>query len=119
MSVLFALLAYKSILFLPSIIGVYTLITKKNPIILIWKRFLKKPLSRYVMEDKNQQLFNQWIATACLGLSIVFFQLRWNMLGCVFSVMVLLVAGIALAGFCIGCFIPYRYIMWKHKNVEK
>ncbi|MBM7691727.1 hypothetical protein JOC77_001134 [Peribacillus deserti] len=116
LSVLVALVSYKLILLLPFVIGVYTLITKKNPIILIGKRFLKKPLSQYIMEDKDQQLFNQWIATVCLGLSLAFFQLGWNTLAYMFSIMVMLAAGIALLGFCIGCFIRYRYIMWKHKR---
>ncbi|RFU67457.1 DUF4395 domain-containing protein [Peribacillus saganii] len=116
LSVIAALVFYKLILFLPFAIGVYTLITKTNPIILIGKKFLKKPFSQYVMEDKDQQLFNQWIATVCIGLSLVFFQLGWNTLAYTFSIMVLLAAGIALMGFCIGCFIRYRYMMWKHRR---
>ncbi|PLS18145.1 DUF4395 domain-containing protein [Bacillus sp. M6-12] len=116
LSVLIALVSYKLILILPFVIGVYTLITKKNPIILIGKSFLKKPSSQYEMEDKDQQIFNQWIATVCLGLSLASFQLGWNTLAYTFSIMVLLAAGIALMGFCIGCFIRYRYIMWKHRR---
>ncbi|RFU61257.1 DUF4395 domain-containing protein [Peribacillus glennii] len=116
LSVLTALASNKLILVLPFAIGVYTLITKKNPIISAGKMFLKKPLSHYVMEDKDQQIFNQWIATVCLGLSLAFFQLGWSTIAYVFSVMVLLAAGIALMGFCIGCAIRYRYIMWKHKR---
>ncbi|PLT32072.1 DUF4395 domain-containing protein [Bacillus sp. V5-8f] len=116
LSVLIAMVSYKFILLLPFVIGVYTLVTKKNPIIATGKGFLKKPLSEYIMEDKEQQIFNQWIATVCLGLSLVFFQLSWNTLAYVFSIMVLLAAGIALMGFCVGCFIRYRYIMWKHRR---
>ncbi|PLT29869.1 DUF4395 domain-containing protein [Peribacillus deserti] len=115
-SVLAALLFFKFILFIPFVIGVYTLITKKNPVILLGKKMLKKPLSQYIMEDKDQQLFNQWIATVCLGLSITFFQLGLHSLAYVFSIMVLLAAGIALMGFCVGCFIRFRFMMWKHKR---
>ncbi|WP_409293897.1 DUF4395 domain-containing protein [Peribacillus sp. SCS-26] len=115
-SVLAALVFHHLILLIPFAIGVFTLIFKKNPIILAGKTLLKKPLSQYVMEDKEQQLFNQWIATVCLGLSLLFFQFGWNVLGYSFSVMVVLAAGIALLGFCIGCFIRYRFIMWKHKR---
>ncbi|WP_409292971.1 DUF4395 domain-containing protein [Peribacillus sp. SCS-37] len=115
-SVLAALVFHHFILVIPFAIGIFTLVFKKNPIILAGKKLLKKPLSQYVMEDKDQQLFNQWIATVCLGLSLLFFQIGWDALGYGFSVMVVLAAGIALLGFCVGCFIRYRYIMWKHKR---
>ncbi|WP_026696119.1 DUF4395 domain-containing protein [Peribacillus kribbensis] len=115
-SVLAALLSYKLILILPFAIGLYTLFTKKNPVILTGKRFLKKPVSEYIMEDREQQLFNQWIATVCLGLSLISFGLGFTILAYAFSIMVLIAAGVALMGFCIGCFIRYRYMMWKYKR---
>ncbi len=118
-TVVIALLFAKPILFIPFIIGVYTLSTKKNPIILLGKRFLKKPINSYQKEDKDQQLFNQWIATICLGLSLLFFALNLNVLGYIFSVMVVLAAGIALMGYCIGCTIRYRYMMWKYNRTKK
>ncbi|MFC7063709.1 DUF4395 domain-containing protein [Halobacillus seohaensis] len=107
------------ILFFPFFIGAYTLQTRQNPVILFGKRFLKKPLDRYTPKDHEQQLFNQWIATICLGLSIIFFFTGWSeLLGYVFSIMVVASASMALTGFCIGCVIRYRYMMWKHKRVH-
>ncbi|MCB7069586.1 DUF4395 domain-containing protein [Caldibacillus sp. 210928-DFI.2.22] len=117
-SVLLALFIHKAILIIPLTIGIYTLITKQNPIISIGKRWLSKPLNEYPQEDKDQQIFNQWIATICIGLSTLFFYFGLNVLGYVFSIMVLAASGIALMGFCIGCFIRYRYLMWKHKRAN-
>lgn len=117
-SVLSALFIHKAILIIPLTIGIYTLITKQNPIISIGKQLLSKPLNGYPQEDKEQQIFNQWIATICIGLSTLFFYFGLNVLGYVFSIMVMAASGIALMGFCIGCFIRYRYLMWKHKRTQ-
>ncbi|MCT2537713.1 DUF4395 domain-containing protein [Aquibacillus koreensis] len=115
-TVVLGLLFYKVILLIPFMIGVYMLITKQNPLMMLGKRVLKKPLSLYKQEDKNQQLFNQWIATICLGVSIVSFYLGWIIIGYVSSVMVMVAAGVALLGFCIGCTIRYRFMMWRYKR---
>jgi hypothetical protein len=71
-----------------------------------------KILNQYLQEDKEQQLFNQWIVTICLGLSIIFFYLNVVVLGYLFSILEFLSAGISL----IGCFIRYRFLMWKHNH---
>lgn len=115
-SVLLGLIFHPAILLVPFTVGVYTLLTKQNPVITFSKRFLSKPFEKHRQEDKDQQLFNQWIATVCLGLSIMFFYLNLTVLGFTFSLMVIAAAGIALMGYCIGCTIRYRYMMWKHKR---
>lgn len=117
-TVVAALLYSSWLLLIPFIVGVVTLITKRNIVIQIGKRFLKKPLSQYEMEDRDQQLFNQWIATVCLGISLVVFQLGMTGVGYVFSIMVVLAAFFALLGFCIGCTIRYRFLMWKHNRKQ-
>ncbi|WP_332628960.1 DUF4395 domain-containing protein [Halalkalibacter flavus] len=117
-TVLLSLLLSKWILLIPFIIGVITLVTKHNIIMIVGRKFLKKPKDKYILEDPDQQIFNQWIATICLGLSLLFFNVGFVALGYVFSIMVLLAAGIAILGFCIGCTIRYRYMMWKHKRIN-
>lgn len=116
LSVILALVFHKAILLLPFLVGAYTLITKKNPVIQFNKRFLKKPANQYIQEDRDQQIFNQWIATICLGLSLLFFSLGFTAAGFAFSLMVLVASGVALMGYCIGCTIRYRYMMWKHQK---
>lgn len=117
-TVLAAFFFHPAVLFLPFLNGVYTLITKRNPVILFSRSFLKKPAASYQQEDKEQQLFNQWIATICLGLSLLFFSLGIQSMAYAFSIMVMLAAGVALMGYCIGCTIRYRYMMWKHKRTK-
>ncbi|MGJ9459087.1 DUF4395 domain-containing protein [Oceanobacillus sp. CF4.6] len=115
-TVLLAFVIHPIILLLPFLNGLYTLITKKNPIIMFSKRFLTKPLNQYLQEDRDQQIFNQWIATICIGLSLTFFYLNFTTVGIIFSLMVLAASGIALMGYCIGCTIRYRYMMWRYKR---
>ncbi|WP_082232204.1 DUF4395 domain-containing protein [Halobacillus massiliensis] len=110
------LLFYPALLLLPFINGVYTLISRKNPVIMLGKNFLNKPLNQYQAEDKDQQLFNQWIATICIGLSMLFIFTGWSVIGTIFGIMVIAAAGTALLGYCIGCTIRYRYMMWKYKR---
>ena len=112
------LLVHPSILLLPFAVGVATLATKKNPLIANSRRFLKKPPSAYAQEDRDQQLFNQWIATVCLGLALALFAIGMPILATVFASMVIIAAGVALMGYCIGCTIRYRYIMWKHNRTR-
>ncbi|PYZ95198.1 hypothetical protein CR194_06695 [Salipaludibacillus keqinensis] len=115
-SVMTGLIFSNWILLIPFLIGVITLITKKSPIIQVGKSLLKKPFKEYDMEDRDQQLFNQWIATISIGLSILFFQIEFTLLGYVFSIMVVLAATLALMGYCIGCTIRYRYKMWRYQK---
>lgn len=107
-----------AILLLPFAVGVVTLTTRKNPVILFGKRFLTKPLNSYIPEDPEQQRFNQWIATISLGAALLFFAVHLTVLGYVFSLMVMAAAGTALMGYCIGCTIRFRYRMWKHKRLK-
>ncbi|WP_054637710.1 DUF4395 domain-containing protein [Thalassobacillus sp. C254] len=117
-TVLLSLIFSIWILFLPFINGMVSLITNSNPVIRLGRNFLKKKPSQYVLEDPEQQRFNQWISTVCLGLSLLFYFLGFPAISIAFSVMVLLAAGIALTGYCIGCTIRYRYMMWKYKRQQ-
>ncbi len=118
LSVIAGLLITPAILLLPFAVGVYTLITKKNPVIMAAKPLLKKPANQYIQEDRDQQLFNQWIATVCLGLALVFFATGIQALAYFFSIMVMAAAGVALMGYCIGCTIRYRLMMMKHNRTR-
>ncbi|MFC4023392.1 DUF4395 domain-containing protein [Oceanobacillus longus] len=115
-TVLLAFVIHPIILLLPFLNGLYTLITKKNPLIMFSRRFLTKPMNQYRQEDRDQQIFNQWIATICIGLSLVFFYLHFTTVGIIFSLMVLAASGIALMGYCIGCTIRYRYMKWRYNR---
>lgn len=115
---LLGLLVSPYILFLPLVIGFITLATKQNPVIKMSKGLLKKPHNSYIQEDKEQQLFNQWIATICLAIAVIAFLLGAQVVGYIFGGMVIFAAGLALCGYCIGCTIRYRYMMWKYSRIN-
>lgn len=60
-------------------------------------------------EDARLQRFNNTIATTLLGLAQVAFLLGRPVLGWVFAGMVATAAGVAIAGFCVGCFLYYQF----------
>ncbi|BCU82658.1 hypothetical protein JIR001_24410 [Polycladomyces abyssicola] len=104
------------ILVIPLLVGIISLSTGKNPAFWLASPFLSKPLDQYPAEDPDQQRFNQWISVICLAVSLIAFTLGWTTVGTVFAVMVALAAFIAILGFCIGCFIRYQYLQWKHRR---
>ncbi|WP_078576741.1 DUF4395 domain-containing protein [Salipaludibacillus agaradhaerens] len=118
-SIIFSLIISPWVLLVPISVGILTLVTKQNPIIRAGKIFLSKPAESYPPEDKDQQLFNQWIATICLSVAFLFFLLGQQVLTVVFSLMVFIAALTALLGYCIGCQIRYKLKMWQYKQNNK
>ncbi|MEE1131649.1 MAG: DUF4395 domain-containing protein [Caryophanon sp.] len=87
-----------------------------NPIMRIAALCLRKPKSSYIPEDVDQQRFNSYIAIACLALSFVGFMLGADVIGYAFSAMVAIASGIALCGFCIGCFLHFQLKQWQYRR---
>lgn len=87
-----------------------------NPIMRIAALCLRKPKSSYIPEDVDQQRFNSYIAIACLALSFAGFMLGINAIGYAFSAMVAIASGIALCGFCIGCFLHFQLKQWQYRR---
>lgn len=87
-----------------------------NPIFILAKRFLKHPLSSYHQEDKADQRFNQWIALSLLSIAFVSSLLDYWLVAYISSALVLAAASIAIAGFCIGCFIRYQYFRYRNQK---
>ncbi len=73
---------------------------KLNLFAQIAKRTLKKGEETQALE---LQRFNNTLAVLFLTLALVSFALGWELAGYAFSAMLLLAAGAALVGFCIGC----------------
>ncbi|KUP05368.1 hypothetical protein Q73_12065 [Bacillus coahuilensis m2-6] len=118
-SVIVGLFLQPLILWLPFLVGIITISTKKNPIMMLGKNFLRKPITAYMLEDRDQQIFNQWIATILIGMTILFSFIGWSTASMVSGLMVVFASTLALAGYCIGCTIRYRYKMWQyHRNVK-
>ena len=116
-SVMIALLtSIHVILLLPLLTGLLGLISNKNPIILLGKRFLKQPPESYLQEEVAQVKFNQTIAVICLTLGLIGFTFGLPVIGYIFSIMVATAALIANFGFCIGCFIRFQWKKYQYKR---
>jgi hypothetical protein len=66
-------------------------------------------------EDRRVQRFNNSIATILLGLAQISFIFGLSLLGWIFSAMVAIAAGVALAGFCVGCFLYYQFKLQRYR----
>jgi len=106
------------ILTLPLAAGLSGLIFKYNPVIKLSARFLKKEKSAYILEDWDQQQFNQSIAVFCLAAGLVSFIAGWTIAAYIFTVLVAVAATVAILGFCIGCFIHYQWKMYTYRRKQ-
>ncbi|MFC4077635.1 DUF4395 domain-containing protein [Salinithrix halophila] len=104
------------LLSIPLAFGLWSLFFRQNPLFLLARPLLRKPISQYPMEDPDQQRFNQMIAVICLALSLLGFALGWRIFGYTFAILVATAALIAILGFCVGCFLRYRYLQWKYQR---
>jgi hypothetical protein len=60
-------------------------------------------------EDPNLMRFNNKLAALMLGIAQIAFLFHVDLVGWVFAGLTALAAAIALAGFCVGCFLYYRF----------
>ncbi|MEK4042947.1 DUF4395 domain-containing protein [Paenibacillus sp. FSL H8-0048] len=118
-SVLLALLTgLHWILAFPLAAGISGLIFGYNPVIRLCSPLLTKPRSAYVLEDPEQQQFNQKIAVFCLAGGLISFLAGWTLAGYIFTIMVGAAATVAILGFCIGCFIHYQWRMYTYRRKQ-
>ncbi len=106
-------------LLLPFVAGLLGLLFHYHPVMRFAKLFLRKKPSDYIPEDYAQQQFNQCIAVICLGIGYFAFVSGAETLGYVMTIMVFLAAFIAILGFCVGCFIRYQWIQFRHRHLSK
>lgn len=103
------------LLLVPLVCNLGGLLFNFNPVIKIGRRFLKKRPSDYIPEDVTQQKFNSTIAITCLALGLIGFTSGLTVMGYVFTLMVALASGIAILGFCIGCFLFFQINQLRYK----
>jgi len=103
-------------LLVPFIAGLLGLIFHWNPVLKIAKLFYRRPASTYYPEDAAGQQFNQYIATFCLGFSLIAFVVGWMTVAIAFAALVAAAATIAVCGFCVGCFIRYRWRQYRYRR---
>lgn len=104
------------ILLIPLVANISSLLIGFHPILVVAKRFLSKPANQYIQEDYAQLRFNQWLAVSFLLVASISFLLNWSILFNTAAIMVGLAASIALAGFCIGCFVRFQFQQWNYRR---
>ncbi|MFF2480206.1 DUF4395 domain-containing protein [Paenibacillus sp. NPDC058071] len=85
-----------------------------NPLIALAKRFFNKPPSSYVSEEKAQLRFNSSLAAIMLGAALISAAAGWTVGYYIFTIMPALAMAVMLAGFCVGCFIRYRWQQYRY-----
>lgn len=107
------------LLLFPLLAGLSGLLTGFNPVLKIASKFLTKPDSSYIQEDKAQLQFNQTIAVSCLAFALIGFFTGYVIVGYVFTIMVGVASGVALLGFCVGCFIRFQWQQFQYRRSTK
>lgn len=107
------------ILLLPLIAGLLGLLFNFHPVMRVAKLFLKKKPSEYIPEDKDQQQFNQLIAISLLALGFLGYTLNWYGIALAATIMVAAASFIAILGFCIGCFIRFRWQQYRYRKTQQ
>jgi len=104
------------LLLIPLLAGIGGIFFDFNPIMRFAKRFLRKPMSTYQPEDRDDQKFNQTIASFCLGVGFISFAFGWTIVAYAFTIMVAVAAMVAILGFCVGCFIRFQLKRWQYNR---
>ncbi|QDQ00368.1 DUF4395 domain-containing protein [Lysinibacillus fusiformis] len=107
------------ILAVPLVANLLGVLCNFNPIIRLGRQFLKKAPTAYIREDAQQQKFNSSIASFCLAGGFIGFIFHWQIVGYTFTVMVAIASSVAIAGFCIGCFLHFQLNQWKYRRSLK
>jgi hypothetical protein len=81
----------------------------------IGRRIFGARLAVAEREDRRLARFNNLLAAILLGAAQVAFLAGAPVLGWVLAGMVAIAAGVALAGFCIGCFIYYQFKLNRYR----
>lgn len=107
------------LLAIPLVANLLGVLCNFNPIIRLGKNFLNKEPSAYIPEDAQQQKFNSSIASFCLAGGFLSFLLDWQVAGYVFTILVAIASSVAIAGFCIGCFLHFQLKQWQYRRSHR
>ncbi len=89
--------------------------SRAHPVLRVARRLLSGRLRGAAQEDADAQRFSNAIAVACLGLATLAFELGHPIWGWAFSLIVLAAVVVALAGFCVGCYIYFQLRILRHR----
>ncbi|MDR7071763.1 DUF4395 domain-containing protein [Fictibacillus barbaricus] len=105
-------------LLIPLTAGLLGMFFEFNPIMRVAKLFLQKKPSEYIPEDKDQQQFNQIIAISLLAIGFISYMMNWAIMALVATIMVAAASFIAILGFCVGCFIRFRWQQYRYHKTH-
>lgn len=80
-----------------------------SPIAWLGRRLFASRIPGDAREDRRLMRFNNMIALVLLGGAQIAFILNLPILGWALALTVAVAAGVALAGFCLGCFLYYQF----------
>lgn len=81
----------------------------------VGRRLFARSILSAETEDRRLMRFNNTIALVLLGASQVAFVAGAPMVGWAFALMVALAASVALAGFCLGCFLYFQFKLNRYR----
>lgn len=90
-----------------------------SPIARAGRQLFARQISGAEREDRRLMRFNNTIALVLLGLAQIAFVLGSPVLGWVLAGMVAVAASVALAGFCVGCFLFYQFKLQRYNLFGK
>ncbi|HEY0734406.1 MAG TPA: DUF4395 domain-containing protein [Herpetosiphonaceae bacterium] len=86
-----------------------------SPIAAVGRRLFARQIQTAEREDRRLMRFNNTIALVLLGAAQIAFLAGLPLLGWSFALMVGIAAGVALAGFCFGCFLYYQLKLHRYR----
>ncbi|HEY0603478.1 MAG TPA: DUF4395 domain-containing protein [Herpetosiphonaceae bacterium] len=86
-----------------------------SPIAAVGRRLFARQILTAEREDRRLMRFNNTIALVLLGAAQIAFLAGLPTLGWAFALMVGIAAGVALAGFCFGCFLYYQFKLHRYR----
>jgi len=83
----------------------------------VGKRLLARHLAGAEREDRRLMRFNNSIAVALLAVAQVAFALGVPLLGWALCGLLITAASVALAGFCLGCYLFYQFKLHRYRYI--
>ena len=99
------------LILLPAVLGGQ----RWSPIARIGRLLFARQIPGAAREDRRLMRFNNSIALVLLGLAQIAFVVGAPVVGWALALMVAVAASIALAGFCVGCFLYYQFKLQRYR----
>jgi hypothetical protein len=103
------------LILLPAVLGGQ----RWSPIAIIGRRLFARQIPHAEREDRRLMRFNNMIAFSLLGLAQVAFLAGLPVVGWALALMVAVAASVALAGFCVGCFLYYQFRLNRYRFFKR